>query len=116
MIAYCVKCKEKREMKQPEAVYTASGTPGTRGVCSVCGTQMFKMGRTPAHEHVAAPDPATIKSSRKKSGKKAAAKSTKPKLKDKLVIVESPAKARTVGKFLGKGYTVKASVGHVREN
>jgi DNA topoisomerase-1 len=35
--------------------------------------------------------------------------------KGKLVIVESPAKARTVGRFLGKGYTVKASVGHVRD-
>jgi DNA topoisomerase I len=33
----------------------------------------------------------------------------------KLVIVESPAKAKTVGRFLGKGYTVRASVGHVRD-
>ena len=33
----------------------------------------------------------------------------------KLVIVESPAKAKTVGRFLGKGYVVKASVGHVRD-
>jgi DNA topoisomerase-1 len=33
----------------------------------------------------------------------------------KLVIVESPAKARTVGRFLGKGYSVKASVGHIRD-
>lgn len=32
-----------------------------------------------------------------------------------LVIVESPAKARTIGKYLGAGYTVKASVGHVRD-
>ena len=32
-----------------------------------------------------------------------------------LVIVESPAKARTISKFLGRGYTVKASVGHVRD-
>ena len=31
------------------------------------------------------------------------------------MIVESPAKARTVGRFLGKGYTVRASVGHVRD-
>ncbi|MEP7292703.1 MAG: type I DNA topoisomerase, partial [Chloroflexota bacterium] len=33
----------------------------------------------------------------------------------KLVIVESPAKARSVGQFLGAGYTVKASKGHVRD-
>ena len=32
-----------------------------------------------------------------------------------LVIVESPAKARTIGKYLGKGYAVAASVGHVRD-
>ena len=34
---------------------------------------------------------------------------------DKLVIVESPAKANTIGKFLGKGYKIVASVGHVRD-
>jgi DNA topoisomerase-1 len=33
----------------------------------------------------------------------------------KLVIVESPAKARTVGRFLGSGYEVRASIGHVRD-
>lgn len=32
-----------------------------------------------------------------------------------LVIVESPAKAKTIEKYLGDGYTVKASVGHVRD-
>jgi DNA topoisomerase-1 len=32
-----------------------------------------------------------------------------------MVIVESPAKARTVGRFLGKGYAVEASVGHIRD-
>jgi DNA topoisomerase-1 len=32
-----------------------------------------------------------------------------------LVVVESPAKAKTIGKYLGAGYVVKASVGHVRD-
>ena len=94
-------------MNQPEAVYTANGTPGTKGVCSVCDTKMFKMGRTPAHEHVPPPDPATLKKRKKAARAK--------KRKGKLVIVESPAKARTVGKFLGRNYVVRASVGHVRD-
>ncbi len=34
---------------------------------------------------------------------------------DYLVIVESPAKAKTIGKYLGSKYTVKASMGHVRD-
>ena len=36
-------------------------------------------------------------------------------MKKGLVIVESPAKARTLGRILGSGYTVKASLGHVRD-
>lgn len=102
--AYCVKCKQKREMNEVEAVYTANGTPASRGVCSVCGTKMFKMGRTPAHANIPPPEV---------TGKKKAAKAQKRK--GKLVIVESPAKARTVSKILGRSYTVKASVGHVRD-
>ena len=101
MEAYCVKCKTKREMVDPKPEYTANATPGTRGTCPVCGTTMYKMGRTEAHEGI--PKPEKVKKTRKK------------KRNGKLVIVESPAKARTVGNFLGKGYTVKASVGHVRD-
>ena len=33
----------------------------------------------------------------------------------KLVIVESPSKAKTITKYLGKGYKVMASVGHIRD-
>jgi DNA topoisomerase I len=33
----------------------------------------------------------------------------------RLVIVESPAKAKTIQKYLGPGYEVTASVGHVRD-
>ena len=35
--------------------------------------------------------------------------------KTNLVIVESPSKAKTIGKYLGSGYQVKASMGHLRD-
>ncbi len=38
-----------------------------------------------------------------------------PNEKQNLVIVESPSKAKTIGKYLGPGYTVKASMGHLRD-
>lgn len=104
MEAYCVKCKAKREMVDPKAEFTASGTPGTRGTCPVCGTKMFRMGRTPAHEGLTPPPNARRKRKKKEVERKG-----------KLVVVESPAKARTVGRFLGKEYKVEASVGHVRD-
>ena len=103
MEAYCVKCKEKREMQDATAEFTAAGAPGTRGKCPVCGTTMFRMGRTDAHEGMPVPD----RPARKK-------KRNQPR-KGNLVIVESPAKARTIGRYLGKGYRVEASVGHVRD-
>lgn len=36
-------------------------------------------------------------------------------MQDNLVIVESPAKAKTIEKFLGKDYIVKSSFGHIRD-
>lgn len=100
MEAYCVKCKTKREILNPKAEFTSTGGAGTRGTCAVCGTTVFRMGRTPAHEGLVPPKN-THNHRNKRSGK--------------LVVVESPAKARTVGRFLGNSYIVKASVGHVRD-
>ena len=36
-------------------------------------------------------------------------------MQNNLVIVESPAKAKTIGKFLGKDYKVMSSYGHIRD-
>jgi DNA topoisomerase-1 len=99
MEAYCMKCKERREIREPIASFNAKSSPVTIGLCPVCGTKLYRMGRTPEHEGLIAP-PRPVKVL-KRTGR--------------LVIVESPAKAKTVGRFLGKGYTVKASVGHVRD-
>jgi len=101
--AYCVKCKEKCEMVSPTAVFTTTGTPGTRGTCSVCGTNMFRMGKTEAHEGMTPPEITKRKT-----------KKEKPR-SGKLVIVESPAKARTISRYLGKDFKVTASVGHIRD-
>jgi DNA topoisomerase-1 len=99
MEAYCMKCKTKREMHDPVAQFNAKGSPVTIGICPVCGTKLYRMGKTDAHAGMTAPP-----------------KPEKVVVRDgKLVIVESPAKAKTVGRYLGKGYTVRASVGHVRD-
>ena len=97
-----MKCKTKREMKDPVAGFNAKASPVTIGTCSVCGTKLYRTGRTDAHAGlVPPPKPEKVAKVEKRDGK--------------LVIVESPAKAKTVGRFLGKGYTVRASVGHVRD-
>ncbi len=54
--------------------------------------------------------------SEKKPAPRAKAKPKAPSAgRGKLVIVESPAKAKTIGRYLGRGYTVKASMGHIRD-
>ena len=111
---YCFKCKAKRDMLNPSAEYSAGGSPGTRGTCPVCEGTIYKMGRTPAHEHLPKPENVTrdTKSRKKSTNKK---KEKDVRRSGKLVIVESPAKARTIGRYLGTGYTVKSSVGHIRD-
>ena len=44
MEAYCMKCKQKREMKDAKEVTMKNGKKAQSGVCSVCGTKMFKIG------------------------------------------------------------------------
>lgn len=132
MQAYCVKCKEKRDIANAQATFTATGTPATSGECAVCGTKLFRMGETSAHASMVKPEVAPRKKVEKKKvaakpvkGKTSKSKKSSPKAKKvsasrkrsvgKLVIVESPAKARSISGYLGKGYTVIASKGHVRD-
>lgn len=120
MDAYCVVCKTKREMLDPRPIYTASGRPASEGVCPVCGTKLVRMSRTSAHDSL--PQPGVVRPISGAAGKKSAkirkaksSRKTKDSAKEKLVIVESPAKARTLSRYLGSGYRVKASLGHVRD-
>jgi len=40
---YCVKCKSKREMKEPEEVEMKNKRKALKGTCEKCGTKMFKI-------------------------------------------------------------------------
>lgn len=43
--AYCVKCKAKQEMQNEEEVTMKNGKPAMKGVCPVCGTGMYRIGK-----------------------------------------------------------------------
>ena len=45
MQGYCVKCKTKREIKGAKSITMKNGKPATQGVCPVCGTKMFRIGK-----------------------------------------------------------------------
>lgn len=137
IIGYCFKCKEKHPMVNPQAEWSANGAPGVRGTCANCGGVVYKAMRLPAHDTLPKPEIKKRTSqtavSKSKKGKKSTAKKGKTKAakkttaastavtttptrrSGKLVVVESPAKAKTIGRYLGKGYVVKSSVGHVRD-
>ncbi len=143
--AYCVRCKTMRPLAQGRAVFMANGRPAAEGVCPECGVRLFRIGATSDHANLPQPAPQSASPRRKAASAQdkataAKGKSTPAPRKSaagtkskeparaagryaartmrpgtKLVIVESPAKARTVGRFLGSGYEVRASVGHVRD-
>jgi len=45
MQGYCVKCRAKREIKNARAIVMKNKKPATQGVCPVCGTKMFRIGK-----------------------------------------------------------------------
>lgn len=44
MEAYCLKCRVKREVKDAKLITMKNGKLATQGLCSVCGTKVFKLG------------------------------------------------------------------------
>ena len=45
MQAFCVKCRSKKEMKNPRVIITKNSRLATQGECPDCGTKMFRIGK-----------------------------------------------------------------------
>ena len=45
MQAYCVKCRRKVEIKNPQSIVMKNKRPATQGVCPSCGTKVFRIGK-----------------------------------------------------------------------
>ena len=43
IVAYCMKCREKTEMKNPRAMTLKNNRPAVQGRCNRCGTKMFRI-------------------------------------------------------------------------
>jgi len=72
-----------------------------------------KVKRARAKKTGATPSRGSAKAGAKPAKKRASRAAPEPGRT--LVIVESPSKARTLGKILGKGYDIQSSVGHIRD-
>src|SRR6185312_4781083 len=94
----------KRKKADPENPALARGVSG-----------ITDPGRKPGDDEGAETAVAVAPKRRARKPKAPAAGSGGGGGKGALVIVESPTKAKTIGKYLGSGYTVKATVGHLRD-
>ena len=44
MEGYCVKCRAKKEIQNPQKITMKNGKPATQGTCPTCSTKIFKIG------------------------------------------------------------------------
>ncbi len=107
------------EPTKPTTDIAAAGTP--KGVAAVVEVPKTRTTRAKSNgattRNGTAAKAAGTKAPARRVGAAAttAARSATGTGRGRLVIVESPAKAKTIAKYLGAGYTVKASMGHVRD-
>lgn len=97
---------EETPAKKTAAKKTAAKKPAAKKATTKKTTAKTKAAKAEDGE-TAAQKPAAKRTTKKSEAK--------PGTGPKLVIVESPAKAKTIGKYLGRGYTVTASMGHIRD-
>lgn len=45
-MAYCFKDRKKVEIKNPEKVTLKNGRPATKGICPICGTTVYRIGKS----------------------------------------------------------------------
>ena len=45
--AYCVKCRAKRDIKDPKETTLKNGRPAVKATCPTCGTNVFRIGAMP---------------------------------------------------------------------
>lgn len=56
MEAYCFRCRTKREMNEPVPVIMMNKKPAVQGLCSVCGTRMYRIGKQAFHSLETVPE------------------------------------------------------------
>ena len=46
MQAYCVKDRKTVEIKDPKAITMKNGRPATQGICPICGSKVYRIGKS----------------------------------------------------------------------
>ena len=90
MQGYCLKCREKRDIQDPQEVTLKNGRPATQGTCSVCGTKITVIGGAKAAQKVEQSD---------KSGDPQVGAAVKPAAKAKAEQFEAEGKDPVTAKI-----------------